>query len=254
MRKAGFTVLLFLAFSIQLFAQWIDIPVGIGSIPQAKLKGAVHTVLTVEQSENDVLSTIVEIFDRKGRRIEQLYHKAAVEIHSGKMGALSYKSTFSYDSSNRLVKAKHFTPQGKYFGYESFIYDSKNNLIEEVRFDVNNKESRKFTYTYSPQNREVEVNGEGSKILLVYNEKYQWTKRTYVNTSNFEYDDTGNVVKELNGNYAYIFSYLSDEQGNWTERETIAKRFDKTGKEEWNHSQYRNTYRTFTYYSDDKCK
>jgi hypothetical protein len=255
MRKISFILLLFIAFSINASAQFTDFPAGYSAVPKIKLKGAVHTVLTIEQRGEHVFETYVEVYDKSGRLIEKLNSNANIEIHSNELVRLGGKTIFTYDLSGKLIKEKYFTPEGEYHGYSTYIYDSKNLLVEDVNFDIKGKERGKTIYTYFPDKREVEVKWSTIKILLSYNEKNQWIKRTGFGSSitNFEYDNNGNILKEAYGSYWHNYSYKFDKQGNWIERQNEYVQYDKNGKEEvspgWMH-----TYRTITYYSDSETK
>jgi hypothetical protein len=261
MRKAIFILLLFTAFSINASAQFTDFPAGYSAIPKTKLKGVVHTVLTIEQRGEHVFQTYVEVYDKRGRLIERLESNANIEVHSNELFRLGGKSTYSYDSSGKLVKEKYFEPDGKYTGYLTYIYNSKNFLVENIRFDAKGKEtSWKTTYTYFPEKRQVEVKWSTTKILLSYNEKNQWTKRTEYDSSgkpdsyiSFEYDAQGNFIKNSKGSYWWNYSYKYDKQDNWIEQRADYVQLDKAGKEELS-GDWMRTYRIITYYSDNEIK
>ena len=261
MRKGIFLLVLFIAFSINASAQFADFPAGYSAIPKIKLKGIVHTVLTIEQRSEYVFETYVEVYDKNGRLIEGLRSNANIEEHSNELFRSGGKSIYIYDSSDKLVKEKYFEPDGEYTGYLTYIYDSKNFLVEEVRFDAKGKEtSWKTTYTYFPEKREVEVKWSTTKILLSYNEKNQWTKRTEYDSSSksdryisFDYDAQGNFIKNSKGNYWWNYSYKYDKQDNWIERRADYVELGKDGKEEVS-SDWMRTYRVITYYSDNEIK
>ena len=96
------------ALSVQATAQMSDFPIGFDAIPKTKLKGSVHTVLTVRQRGEKVFSTDVEVYDLNGRLIETMNNYAGIEIHSNSMVRLGGKSTFTYDTSGKLIKEKSF--------------------------------------------------------------------------------------------------------------------------------------------------
>ena len=100
--------------SASALAQFTDFPAGIDGVPQAKLKGPVHTVLTIEQRGEHVFSTVVEVYDPKGRLIESMSSNAGIEIHSGTMVRLGGKTIYAYDSQGRLDKEFSFTPEGEH--------------------------------------------------------------------------------------------------------------------------------------------
>jgi YD repeat-containing protein len=272
MNKYCFLLFLIVAFSIQASAQTTDFPIGFSGVPRPKLKGAVHTLLTIEQRGEKVFSTVVETYDLNGKLIESISSNAGIEFHSGTMVRLGGKTFYTYDASGRLIKERTFTTEGRYTGYETYIYDSQNRLIETRLYDVADKETGKRTYTYFPEKREVLATWnfyyEGrtpppSKNLLSYNEKEQWTKRTEFESNGtpsrfitFEYDAQGNFVKETHCckyNYTHRYNYKFDKQGNWIERQNTYSYLDDKGEEKvdpnWMH-----TYRVITYYSDNETK
>jgi len=270
MSKFLFLFLLFFLFSIQLFAQIIEYPWRPLSIPSAKLKGAVHTVLTIEQRGERVFGTIVEVYDLKGKLTETMGSNASIEIHSGQLLRGGGKRFFSYDASGKLIKEKYFEPEGNFWSYTSYIYDSKNRLIAEIEYDTKDKIRSKTSYAHFPEKRVVEITGQvvdegslnvGVKTLVSYNDKGQFIKRTELNSKvndsvSFEYDGKGNFVKEVhccNYNYSYDYSYKFDKQGNWIEREQTYTQVNKiTGEQETENQT--NYYRVITYYSDYETK
>ena len=133
--------------SVSALAQFTDFPTGIDGVPQAKLKGPVHIVLTIEQRGEHVFSTVVEVYDPKGRLIESMSSNAGIEIHSGTMVRLGGKTIYAYDSQGRLDKELSFTPEGEYTGYEVYLYDSQNRLTGTTIYDAAGKETGKRTYT-----------------------------------------------------------------------------------------------------------
>jgi hypothetical protein len=258
MRKIIFILFLLTTFSLNVFTQWMDFPAGYSAVPKTKFKGAVHTVLTIEQRGKYVFETEVEVYDKNGKLIETLKSNANIETHSGKLVRLGGKKTFTYDSSGKLVKEKYFSPEGDYYGYTTYRYDSKNFLIEKVTFDVKGKETGKTTYIYFPERREVEVKWSTIKVLLSYNDRNQWTKRTEYDSSgkadrniSFEYDVQGNLIKNSKGGYWNNYSYKFDKQNNWIEQSNEYVQFDKNGKQETT-PDFMNTYRIITYYSDNE--
>jgi len=274
MSRFSFLFFLILAFSIQATAQWMDFPTGFSGKPQTKLKGAVHTVLTIEQRGEYVFSTVAEVYDLKGRLIETMNSNANIETHSGSLFRLGGKTVYSYDTSGKLTKEKNFTPEGEYTGYETYIYDVKNRLIENVLYNREGKETGKRTYTYFPEKREVIATWDfyrdgkptmppPNKNLLSYNEKEQWTKRTEFDSKDkadrfitFEYDAQGNFMSEAvccEYNYSHRYSYKFDKQGNWIERQDTSVQLNKDGKEELN-PEWMRKYRVITYYSDYETK
>lgn len=265
-------ILLFLlvsVFSLKGLAQIIEYPWRPLSVPSAKLKGAVHTVLTIEQRGDRVFGTTVEVYDLKSKLIERMSSNAGIEIHSGLLFRGGGKSIFSYDASGKLIKKKYFEPAGNLFSYTSYIYDSKNRLIAEIEYDTKHKIRNKTSYAHFPEKRAVEITwqvddqgslNEGVKTLVFYNDKGQFIKRTELTSKvrdsvSFEYDEKGNFIKEVyccEFNYSHRYSYEFDKQGNWVERENTSVQLDENGKEELTPG-WMNEFRVITYYSDSKA-
>jgi hypothetical protein len=264
MFKSCLLLLLLGAVSIPVSAQFTDFPIGFDGVPEAKLKGPVHTVLTIEQRQERIFSTVVEVYDLKGRLIEAMSSNAGIEIHSGKMVRLGGKAIYTYDSQDRLAKVLSFTPEGESTGYEIFSYDSQNRLTGTTIYDSAGKETGKHTYTYFPDKREVVATWdfyiEGRvlppmKNLLSYNERGQWTKRSEFGRTDkpgdaitFEYDKDGNFIKAskcCEYTYAHSYTYKFDNHGNWIEQQNIYSQADRQPDPEWMRK-----YRVITYYSD----
>lgn len=272
MNKVSFALFLLVLLSVEASAQFRDFPIGIDGIPEAKLKGPVHTVLTIEQRGEKVFSTVVEVYDLNGRLIESLNSNAGIEIHSGSMVRLGGKTLYIYDASGRLIKEKTFTPEGQYTGYETYIYDSKNFLIGTRIYDASDKERGVRTYSYFPEKREVvatwKFHYEGGiaplmKNQLSYNEQGQWVRRAEFDSNGrpndfvtFEYDGEGNLVREVHCckyNFTHRYSYKFDRQGNWIERENTYVQLDDKGKQEADPN-WMDTYRVISYYTDNETK
>jgi YD repeat-containing protein len=252
-------------FATPASAQFTDFPIGISGVPHAKLKGPVHSVLTIQQRGEYVFSTVVEIYDPTGRLTETLSSNANIEIHSGTLVRLGGKSVFLYDSQGRRTKEMKFTPEGRYSSYELCSYDSRNRLIETRYYDTADKETGKTTYTYYPDRREVLVTWnfhyEGRipppmKNLLTYNEKDQWTKRQEFDRNGrpadaitFDYDVNGNLIRETHNGFSHRYTYEFDNQGNWIEQRNIYNQPGEPEDREWMRK-----YRVITYYNDGNAK
>ena len=268
MTKPCLILLLLATFAVPAYAQFTDFPIGFDGVPQAKLKGPVHTVLTIEQRGEHVFGTVVEVYDRTGKLTEMLSSNANIEIHNGTLVRLGGKTIYLYDSQGRLEKELSFTPEGEYTGYEVYLYDSKNRLTGTTIYNAAGKETGKRTYTYFPEKREVLATWnfyyEGRipppmKNLLSYNEKGQWTKRTEFDPNGnpdavitFDYDQNGNSNKAskcCKYTYAHSYTYKFDNHGNWIEQQNIYSQPDQEPNPEW-----MRIYRVITYYSDGETK
>ena len=268
MIKLCFLFVVFGLPTMPVDSQLTDFPTGYDGVPQAKLKGPVRSVLTIEQRREHILSTVVETYDQQGKRIETFSSNASIEIHRGSMVRLGGKTIYTYDSQGRLAKEISFTPEGEYTGYEIYLYDSQNRLIGTTIHDASGKETGKRTYNYFPEKREVLATWnfyyEGRipppmKNLLSYNENGQWTKRTEFASSGrpdtvvtFEYDPNGNFIKATKcceSNYTHSFRYKFDNHGNWIEQQNIYAQPGQEPNPEWMRK-----YRVITYYTDAEPK
>lgn len=273
MNRLVLSFLLALATSATAAAQtpgadpW-DFPTGFSGRPQSKLKGRVRTVLTIEQRDEKVFSTVVEVYDAQGRLTETLSSNAGIEVHSGTMVRLGAKSTYAYDAAGRLLRQNNFSPEGRYTGFETYTYDAQGRLTGSTMYNRDGKETGQQTYTYSAKRREVVATwnfyydgrvGKPSKNLLFYDEAGRWTKRMNYDPSGredgyvtFEYDARGNFVKDVHCckyNYSHSYEYEFDREGNWIERRDTQSQPGANGGTDstpgWMH-----TYRIITYYSD----
>lgn len=268
MMKSLFLVPTFLALvAISASAQFGDYPAGYDNKPKDLLKGPVHTVLTIEQRDEHVFSTTVEVYDDKGRFGETLSSNANIEVHSGKLYRLGGKSIYLYDGSGKLSKVNRFNPQGEASGYELYKYDNKGRLIESNIFNSEGKDVGYKKYLFSSDKREVEAvwsfyepGGKSSvnKSVLAYDDKGRWISRT-MNLGDkepvtFDYDADGNFVKETNCckyNFWHTYTYKFDKYGNWIEREDTYFQKGKDGGDEARPG-WMNVYRIITYYPEQK--
>src|SRR5260370_3852966 len=182
MIRLGSLLLIVALASVDGSAQVSDFPIGISGIPRDKLKGPVHTVLTIEQRDEWVYRTTVHTYDSSGKLLETLSSNANIEVHSRTLVRLGGKTIYIYDAQARLAKTKDFSPEGRYTGYETYVYDSQNRLIETRLYDPSDKETGKRTYTYFPERREVLATWNfyydgriprPNKNLLTYHKKVQ---------------------------------------------------------------------------------
>lgn len=265
MSKFSSLLLLIIALSVQNSAQLINFP----NVLNTKIKGPVHTVLTIEQRLEEVFNTVVEVYDLKGKLIERSSSNASLSPHSSVMVRISSKHFYTYDADGKLIKMKIFSEQGRYWSYENYKYDEQNRLIEVRFYEVKGKELGYKKYTYFPEKKEVLVEWDNHygkrrskplKVLLSYNEKEQWTKRVELepisnDVETFEYDSNGSLVKEVNCckfKVSHIYSYQFDKQGNWIEQQNTSVEIDENGKEKTN-PEWMRKYRVITYYSENEA-
>jgi hypothetical protein len=254
--------------SVGSSAQISDFPIGISGIPRDKLKGPVHTVLTIEQREEWVYSTTVDTYDSSGRLLETLSSNANIEVHSRTLVRLGGKTIYIHDTQGKLAKRKNFSPEGRYTGYETYIYDSQNRLIETRLYNPSDKETGKRTYTYFPERHEVLATWNfyydgriprPNKNLLTYDEKNQWIKRAEFDVNGnpgalitFAYDADGHFISETtccDYKFAHRYTYEYDSFGNWIERRNTYVQPNPDGTEKLD-PEWMRTYRVITYFSD----
>ena len=268
MSKLFILLLSIVCFSIQTSAQFTNFPIKFSAVTKEKLKGAVHTVLTIEQRLEEVFSTVVEVYDLNGRLIERTSSNAGRDPHQGVMVRIASKTFYIYDSSGKLIKTKILDEAGRYWRYENYKYDDQNRLIEMRFYDIKGKEQGYEKFTYFPEKREVMAewdyhynkrNSKPTTVLLSYNEKEQWAHRKVLNAvSNdlvtFEYDADGNFIKETDCckfKYSHTYGYKFDKQGNWIEQQNTLIELDENGKEKIN-PEWMRKYRIITYYSENE--
>lgn len=273
MNRLGFILFFLIIFSVQIVAQWRDFPSAPESIPETKLNGAIHTVLTIERTDDCTHRTQIEIYDNEGRRTEKISHSIYV-TDEGKSLRSDSKVSFIYDSSGKLIK-EFFWIDGRKIRQTNYIYDSTKRLTEKVDYSANGHKVSKTTYNYFPQKQQVEVDwitlksdesvNSSTRVSLFYNEKKQWTKRTALDSLNedgstysgdfitFDYDEKGNVINNAHCckyKFSSRYDYQFDERENWIERrETYIQLNKATGKETVKPGMQ--TYRILTYYRTD---
>lgn len=278
MNKLFAATLLTICLSPFAFGQKFDFPVDLSSydsIPKVELAGAVRTVLTMEHRSDIVFNTYVETYDQQKRLLEFLSHSGGIERHSGEMVRNDDKDIYIY-AGGKVAKVISFEMDGSAAGYETFTYDSKNRLKERGYYRDGEKLAKDI-YTYHTDKQEVEVDTEQvviapdstnvlltGKVVLTYNEKSQWTKRTNLDKANlitsvetFDYDKRGNIIKithyDEKGNYSYahVYTYKFDKQGNWIERKRTYTQLDESGQPTTENDM--TIYRVITYFTDNQA-
>jgi hypothetical protein len=259
--------LIYLAFSATaLSAQtFLNYPGGMDNKPLSPLKGPVHTVLSTEQRGEKVFSNTAEVYDAKGRMTESLDSNAGIEIHSGTLVRLGGKAAYLYGADERLSRVNQFYSDGTFSGYELYKYDKMGRLIEISLFDAQAKSRGWERYSYATDRKEVEMTwlfvSPGMRLdvppmrsLLTYDDGNRWTSRTMFlsskDTVKFQYDLSGNLVKEATSGYGHNYTYKFDKYGNWIERINSYYQDNEPNKAgEWMHE-----FRVITYYSDSEAQ
>lgn len=266
MRFKTFVLLAFLpgVLGAQTF---VNFPAGYDGLPEQALKGPIHTVLTIEQSGNQIFSTVVEVYDEKGRRTESLNSNAGVEIHSGTMVRLGGKTTYIYNASGQLIRTNSLSPEGEMSGYTLNKYDEKGRLVETSLFDSKGKSTGWERYAYDADKREVAAswlftsvpagpNEEPMRSVLTYDEQGRWTSRLWLfagkETITFEYDKDGNLSKESHEGWSHTYAFKFDKYGNWIDR--IRGSYQLKNPQYHSAEDGRHVYRMITYYTDAAIK
>jgi hypothetical protein len=270
MRRFLFIFFVTLAAFSAARAQLRDFPIawnGWELNSDAKLLGAVHTILTIEQRDEKTFGSWTDVYDSAGRRISNLYESAAIEIHSNSMVRLGNKTFYQYGSGGRLEGGTDFSLEGNVGRRYTLTYDSNGRLIESAAFD-GGKVLRRTLYIHSPERREVEIKNTfyqdgrevpSEKTVLTYNANNQWTRRTTYQkdgsveaTIDYEYNSRGNLIKETHCceySYAHQYEYKYDRYGNWIERQNIHS-YTKAGGEKVVDPNWMYTYRVITYFDE----
>jgi YD repeat-containing protein len=270
MWKLLLTLLLTMAGFATVRAQLRDFPIawnGWELKSDAKLSGAVHTILTIEQRDERTFGTWTDVYDRSGNRISNLYQSAAIAPHSNSMVRLGNKTTYQDSSTGRLENATDFSLEGNADRRYTLTYDSEGRLTESAAYD-GGKISRRTLYIHSPERREIEIKNifyhdgrevPSEKTVLAYNANNQWVRRTTYKTDgsvnatiDYEYNSKGNLIKEVHCceyGYTHRYEYKYDRYGNWIERQDIYSQKHAGGETEVNPN-WMYTYRVITYFDE----
>lgn len=239
------SILMTVLSPIVSFSQSVPSPAGMWCQycrPQENVVGRVRTILSVEKREERSFGTVVETYDPQGKLIELLFHRSNKEVHSGQILRVDSKVTYRYDSEARLLKHVSYSLEkpGEGKDFVTFVYDDSGQLKEQTTLDGDGTPFLKSVFTYEPEKHTViamttsYVEGQvipPFKAVLIYNDKGHWIKKSMFKAdgspdgiAEFSYDERGNLAKEKRYdddgkyNYAYIFTYKYDVNGNWFER------------------------------------
>lgn len=259
---SNFLIFFILSTAAARAQSFMNFPAGYDNKPEHVLKGPVHTVLTIEQREEYVFGTVVEVYDEKGRVTESLSSNANIEVHSGKLVRLGGKTTYIYNPSGQLSRVNSFGPEGNLWSYNLHKYDDKGRLIEISLFNKDGKSRGWKRYAYSPDKKEVEATwqfvyppepprGNPMRSVLKYDENNRWISRTMflsdTDTVTFEYDKDGYFAKEKHNGYGHTYTYVFDKHGNWIER---IRSYYQLNDSRYDRAEDMHIYRIITYYPD----
>ena len=238
--------------------------------PQEFVVGAVRTTLSVQKREEESFGTVVETYDAQGRLVESLRHSSNREVHGGEIVRLDSKTIYVYDTKRRRLRELSYPLEKPGRGRDSvtFVYDDSGRLKEQTMLNGDGTPFLKSAFSYEPEKRTVVAMTtsyvEGRvippfKVLLVYNEKGQWIKKSMFRAdgapdgiAEFSYDERGNLAKETryadDGKYSYadMFTYKYDSRGNWYERQETSNWIDKDSGKPTSEPRMM-TYRVVTY-------
>jgi YD repeat-containing protein len=169
--------------------------------------------------------TLVEelYFDEKGLRTELMRYRNS--------GLVDLIYLFEHDSLGHLTMMETQNASGQILNRTEFKYDSKGNEIEKIINDGKKTGELKTTTKYDESNNPIEVttfdlrgNLFSSQVLEYKNDILiksvtKSSQGIIVLESVFEYDENGNLIKELRKeqNNELVFIYKYDEMGRLIE-------------------------------------
>lgn len=127
--------------------------------------------------------------------------------------AISSKSIYKFNENNKVIEEIHFSSAGKVWNWDRYDYDNHGNRILWEQYNSEDKLTSRIKQKYDNSNN------------LIDNEEYELTdgKLQFAFRSKLKYDRNNNQI-EVNtynekGDLASTlsFSYIYDNQGNWTE-------------------------------------
>jgi len=124
-------------------------------------------------------------YDKNGRVTKLIYPNYTEKVNYNKVSNITaitsdnMKKIFDYDNLDRLTSYRHNAND-----WQNFAYDGNGNRLNQGQ---ENNSSKRFTYAENSNilNSMVETNSTDSKEI------------------DFEYDETGNIVKDDKHTYAY---------------------------------------------------
>jgi hypothetical protein len=177
-------------------------------VDRVDFKYDVNKKLTEElyfRDKTEPVSSLKIKYDDKGNKSEESSYDKDLK--------LSWKTSFSYNSSNFLLNAITYTTTGKIDNQQSNLYDSQNRLVEKETFEsfTNSNTKEKFEYDIKNNITSWKVfknNKLQSSIIYSYDNKNNMT-------SQLVYDASNTII------FAKKITYSYDENFNWIKRNII---------------------------------
>lgn len=168
-------------------------------------------------------STYKFIYDEKGR----LKDKDVI-----RPGTHSLKFRYRYDHAGNTTSITKYHEDGSYLAKREFTWNGKNQMIERVDFDLKEVPTESYKYDYDAKgniydevntsgryyfHRRYVYNGDNQKIKSVLSTDKTGDIKVTANDPTYEYDDKGNLVKEIKyaGKEIITWTYTYDEHNNW---------------------------------------
>ena len=197
----------------------------------------------------------------KFNRIEQKVQKVLYRDD----GVALPKSTFSYDSTGRIVKAHHYQVNGTISLEDTYAYDPDGWLKDETQRSLeDDKVLNRKVYSHDAKLNLTEVsefdwdNKLRSRIGFIRDGQCRITEAFGYDPSGsikakirFTYDDRNNVIESVSNSSDGIveekrkYEYRFDNRGNWIAQ--ISSKLVKEGGKEFYRAEHA-TYRKFTYH------
>jgi hypothetical protein len=125
---------------------------------------------------------------RKGRGANFKFNKKGFEIEYSLYFPNPNRdrvTKLEYNESERLMKSKYYSNEGKFKWEYTYEYDDKGNLIKSLTKSFNNKSFESYSlYFYNNNNLKIEERN------------YEWNDSTYSKTT-YEYDKNQNKIKTV---------------------------------------------------------
>lgn len=195
------------------------------------LKGNVKTVLTTTRTPQGrvVGQPVRNFYNRDGFFNQVTYYDTT--------GFPAITVKYEYDKKNRLVKdTRYLEPYSELISQTTYAYDKKRNRMEAHFFGISDSIIETTVYHYNKASAIDTVTSFDDSGKELYSTVYLFDKHgdkqyatftegpnhIYRGTEKYRYDTEGDLAEHCSYylttlRQAFLYSYIYDEQGNWTE-------------------------------------
>lgn len=152
-------------------------------------------------------------------------------------GSIDSRSTYNYDSLNKLVTMKTYRDDTTLVTISTFLYDSLGNRIKETIENVHESEkghNANYYYRFDEKRNCLEMRGYNSKGILFTTYSYRYDSLGHlleenwleangdtISSAKYSYDNRGNKIKEeriySSSDIIYTTNYRYNEEGTLIE-------------------------------------